>query len=326
MSLPSPRQRRRHTPLAATAAALGLALLLSGCGGGPRDVILPVEPNGGAGGVSLEQRPADTSDPAAESAARQMIASATVRVAVPDPAATAERVETLAGELGGRVDSLSVNAETEYSGESAQLTVRVPADRIDEAMDRLAELGTLVERGVSGQDVTEVHVDLEARLASLRGSLARFEALRDQAGSTAELIEAERALAERQAEIDGLQAQLDSLTGQIELASIWVSLETPGSVPSPQPAPFWQAILSGFASMGTVFFGAIALIGFLLPWAALLLVVVLLWRGIARARRGRAGRDTAAPAPTAPAPTAPTATPGAAADAEPAAAPPAEDR
>jgi len=276
--------RRRRSLIALLAAALLL-------------VPLPACSGGGASGDSVSEPATDggaTFSEAADAAAPtvaepSIIRSGAISIEVTDPAESAGAARKIAESMGGYVESETVDRSGESRG--AYLTVRVPADRIDEAFSKLGELGRVTSRSSSADDVTTAHADLKARVTALETSVARLADLMSGAASTSELLEAEAALSERQQELDGLRAQLKVLENQVDLATIQVSLETKNALPGGGPSTFWQGLLTGLDSLAAAASGSLVVLGILLPWlvvaALVALVVVLIVRAVRRHRRQR---------------------------------------
>jgi hypothetical protein len=83
-------------------------------------------------------------------------------------------VESMAAE-GAFVVSADEYGGTEGSQPQITTSLRIPASRFDETMDRLAGLAVNVtSRNESAQDVTEEYVDLEARQESLETARQRL--------------------------------------------------------------------------------------------------------------------------------------------------------
>ena len=102
--------------------------------------------------------------------------------------------------------------------------MRVPADELTGVVDELSALGEVTASSVNRQDVTEQTVDLRARIDAAQASVDRLTELMAQAGSVADLIAAESALAERQATLESYEQQLKSLEGQVAMSSLTVTL------------------------------------------------------------------------------------------------------
>lgn len=287
--------RRRSPLLAIIAAGLLLAPLAacapgsSGSGGGPG--------SGMQADSSQDAAPAEGTDEAPQ-AEQSVIQTGSISIEVPDPAEAADEVSEVAKDLDGRVESQSVSGSGDDGARNAQLTLRVPADRFDDAFDALAAIGTVTTQERSATDVTTEHVDLQARVEALEASVDRLTELMSSSGSTGELIEAEAALSERQQELDGLRAQLEALEDQVDLATVQVSLDARSALPG-GPSNFWEGLVAGFDSLVSTGSGSLVVIGILLPWLVLAGVIALIIVLIVRSARRRR-RIGAAPAPTAP--------------------------
>lgn len=280
-------------PLAACSAGSGSS---SAPGASDMTAVAPVAEDGGFLREDAGSLPA---------AGRSVIRSGDISIQVGDPAEAAAEVTEIADRLDGYVESESIGRGDEGSSSSAFLTLRVPADRLDEAFDALGGVGTVLSQSRSASDVTTQHVDLQARVSALEESIERLTELMSGAATTSELLEAEAALSQRQQELDGLRAQLESLEGQIEQATVSVSLTTKSALPG-GPDNFWDGLVAGWNSLVSAGAGALVVIGILLPWLVILgviaLAIVLIVRARRRARRSRPGPHggpAGAPAPTA---------------------------
>ena len=123
---------------------------------------------------SSEQRDSMSRGEAAEDTRERLLvrtASATVAVAsVPEAVAEAEATTA---RLGGRVQS----SRTEKDA-PAHLEIRVPSDRLSQALDAFAALGEERVRNVGSADVTDEVADLEAELVNKQALRERLRALR----------------------------------------------------------------------------------------------------------------------------------------------------
>src|SRR6218665_573004 len=99
-------------------------------------------------------------------AERSVIRSGDIILQVDDPADSSERISGIAEDLGGFVESQSIDRGDEGAA-GAYLQLRVPADRLDEALHKLAEVGSVISQSSSSSDVTTEHVDLQARVKAL---------------------------------------------------------------------------------------------------------------------------------------------------------------
>ena len=225
---------------------------------------------------------------ALDDVSRSVIVTGDVYLTVDDPLATADQVETLVIDAGGRVDSRSESAGIEGDNPSAYLWVRIPVDQLESTLDDIEAFGVVETQSINNQDVTLQVVDLDARIAVLEESIQRLRDLLAEATTTAELVEVETALSERQAELDSLTSQRTYLTDQVQFASIGIDLRTPEVAPEREADGFFEGIIAGWNGMIAFFAGTIVFLGVLVPWLGLLgaiaaLVAVAVWLR----RRGR---------------------------------------
>jgi hypothetical protein len=275
------------------AAATLTVLLVVGCSGSSDDASSGADGGGSAGAV------ADEGGAAADSSVdREVITTATASVVVDDPLDGARQVSELVETAGGRVDERTEQSSTGDDGDegaSADLVVRVPADALTDVLADLDDLGEVANVSVSRSDVTGQTVDLDARISALQTSVARLQALLDEAPTTEALLAAEGALSGRQEQLESLQSQRGFLADQVELSTLRVHLQPPGVAPPGGPDGFGDALGTGWRALVSAAGAAVIAFGVLLPWLVVGGVVVA--AVLVPLRRSR--RRSALPAPTA---------------------------
>jgi uncharacterized small protein (DUF1192 family) len=286
---------RRSLGTALTAVALVLLVGCSGSSGGS-------DSGDAGGGVSAPDpvAPGEPNSPDEADADRQVVTTAMASLAVEDPIEGAQQVSELVESAGGRVDERTEQAGSEQDGlegAAADLVVRVPAGELTGVLADLQDLGDVESVSVSRSDVTASVVDLDARISALRTSVARLQALMDDAATTATLLEAERALSERQADLESLQSQRALLADQVELSTLSVHLRPFGVAPAGGPDGFLEGVATGFRALVSALGSAVVLVGIVLPWAAVALLVAAAVLVPLRLSRRRAAVATAAPPP-----------------------------
>jgi hypothetical protein len=131
--------------------------------------------------------------------------------------------------------------------------------------------------------------------------VARLQALMDGAATTEALLAAERALSERQAQLESLQSQRALLADQVELSTLSVHLHPFGVAPAGGPDGFLDGLSTGWRALVSTLGAAVVVLGILLPW---LVVVGVLAAGvlvpIRRLRRRPAGEAPVPPVPPVP--------------------------
>lgn len=179
------------------------------------------------------------------------------------------------------------------------LTLSVPADRLDTALDRLSkDVGTVVRRNTSSQDVTAQYVDTESRLKTMRASVDRVRALMAQAKDIGQVVTLESEMSRRQADLESLESQQAALKTSVERATLSVSLTTPAAaIDAVSNNGFLAGLRAGWDAFTASASGLFTAIGATLPFAvffALLAAPIAWWL-----RRRQTNRRVS-PAPTSP--------------------------
>jgi hypothetical protein len=174
-----------------------------------------------------------------------------------------------------------VSAIAPDSGAEGVLTLSVPADKLDAALDQLARVGTVLRRNTSSQDVTAQFVDTESRLKTMRASVQRVRALMSQAKDLGQVVALEGELSQREADLESLESQQEALKASVARSPLTVLLHTPGNEPVVTTG-FVAGLRSGWnafiASAGGLFTGIGAVVPFILFFALLGAPVVWLLR------------------------------------------------
>jgi len=246
-------------------------------------------PGQAAGGTGAgEQNAAKQGAPAQR---RHVMHTATLHVRVDDVGEAAAGARGVAGRFGGFV------ADERTESETANLTLKVAVDRLDDALAAVAELGQVTHREQQAEDVTEQVVDVETRIANQRASVDRVRALLDRATTVGEVVQVESELTRRQAELESLENRATALAGQTELATVTVRLAGRGSAGlDGERSGFLTGLRSGwdaFVVSVTVF---LTVLGAILPFVLALGIPVLAVR--LAIRRRRAATRPAGPAST----------------------------
>ncbi|KXO88962.1 DUF4349 domain-containing protein [Tsukamurella pseudospumae] len=224
--------------------------------------------------------PTAPSTPAPIQNNRQVITTGSVSVTNADPAAVARELAAAAERLGGRVD-----ARTESGGDDARasLTLRVPNDKVNELVEKVGGLGEVGTVRLEHEDVTGTVVDLDARIRATQVSVDRLTAILARADTTAEVIAAESALTTRQQELETLQSRRASIGDQVSLSTVTVTVTKP--TVTVDRSGFTGGLQDGWDALLGAGRWLLVITGAVLPWAAVLLVLYGVYRGVRHFRR-----------------------------------------
>lgn len=263
--------------------ALALVLLLCGCSAASQrdetsnsfDVSSPAAPAAPEGNMMTSEESdavLDTGEAGGLAgdplASRKVIRDATLRIQTLEYDKFLPALEQAVLDVGGYVSSRYSSGNSYYGKHlrSAELEVRVPADRLDEFLTGVSGLGNVVDRRESLRDVTTAYVDTEAHLNALRTERDALLEILAAADTVEDLITVQNRLSDVQYEIESYEAVLRTYDDQIAMSTVTMYIDEVERETPVQEETFWQevsrrfseslgAVGEGFRTFGAWFFG-----------------------------------------------------------------------
>lgn len=206
-----------------------------------------------------------------------VIKTATVRIGVAEKKLSDVTNEAIS--VAGRYGGFVLTSQLRRGGEGGTLTMRIPAERFEVALADLEGLGTVRSETISGEDVGQQFVDLEARLRNWEAQEAVLLRLMHRAESVTDTIKVQSELSRIQLEIEQIRGRLRFLRDQTSLGTIAATFAplTPKPDAPNRFAKAWSRaveLMQGFVS------GAIVTTGVLVPLAVIALVGYAIFRGV----------------------------------------------
>lgn len=186
--------------------------------------------------LAAQTAPADTY--AAQDNARKVIKSGYLSLKVKDVNSAVGEIKALTNTRGGfvensQVDNYTINQVADartgkITGEStvtqANMSIRIPKDVFDEAMNTIKAMGKLVSENVNGSDVTTAYRDTNARVDNLKIQEKRLQELMTKTGKVSELIQVENELNRIRTDIEIQTGQLRQWDNLVALSTIQINL------------------------------------------------------------------------------------------------------
>src|ERR1700752_319033 len=174
----------------------------------------------------------DKAGAVAEAVERKIIRNGEITMEVPSPTDTQHQVTTIADANGGFV--VTSEAKQRESVDPVQrtldikLVVRVPSSQFGVTFDAIKKLASNTpQENVSGQDVTEEFIDLEARIKTQKALELQFLEIMRQAYKGADALEVQRQIAEVRTDIEKLEGRKRFLENRASLSTITVNIQAP---------------------------------------------------------------------------------------------------
>jgi hypothetical protein len=175
---------------------------------------------------------------------RVVIQTASLTLVVPDPAASADEIADLATEMGGFVVSSNISrttyADIGVTANQGSIQIRVPAERLAEALERIKSGATEVRgENISGQDVTQEFTDLQSSLRNLEAAEEQLLEIMGSATDTEDVLRVFENLRQVRQEIEITTGRIQYLSESAALSSISVEL-IPDAAAQPLQIGGWR--------------------------------------------------------------------------------------
>jgi hypothetical protein len=144
-----------------------------------------------------------------------LIYQARLHLAVHEVREKIDQVIAITDELGGVLSSQN----------DTTVVIRVPATRFRQALGRLEEVGDVLHRAITAQDVSDQYRDLGIRLRNAQQMRDRLAQLLERAQNVAESLAIERELQRLTETIELLRGQLRSLADRVAFSTITVNFQ-----------------------------------------------------------------------------------------------------
>lgn len=204
-------------------------------------------------------------------------------------------------ELGGYVESRNVYNGSQYSGRryrNAELTVRIPADKLDEFVQHVENNTNITSNRETAEDITLTYVAIESRMTALQTEEQRLLELLAEAKDMDDLLQIEDRLTQVRTELEQVKSQLQVYDNQVSYGTVYLTVkEVTEYTVVEEPETVWERIGSGFTNslkkLGNFFVELFVFIIVALPYLVILaLPGVVVWVLVAiRKKKNRTKKD-----------------------------------
>jgi uncharacterized protein DUF4349 len=185
----------------------------------------------------------------AEVTDRKIIRNAEMTLEISDPGVGLQKIAAIAEKNGGFVVSSESKENNAQNLPTRVVTVvaRVPAAHFGEVIEAIRRIdGRITVEKISGMDVTEEYIDLEARIRTKRALELQFLDIMRQARKISDALEVQSKLAEVRTEIESLEGRRRFLENKSALSTISITLQTPAPLLATTTNGFQQSVKMAF--------------------------------------------------------------------------------
>lgn len=197
-----------------------------------------------------------------------------------------QTVEEKTESLGGYVESSNTYNGSHYYGNStrnANLTLRIPAEHLDEFLSAVAENSNVISRDENVTDVTLQYVDMKSHKEALLTEQERLLELLEQAESVEDIITIESRLSDVRYQIESMESQLRTMDNQVSYSTVYLYIDEVAKLTPVKEQTTLEKIKTGFAEslynvgngIKDFVIGLIIRIPYLVIWAVVIFLIVL---------------------------------------------------
>lgn len=242
-----------------------------------KEAEMPAAPAPGGAGVS----------DAAQTVERIVIKNGSLTIVVPDPSKSMENISAMAEEMGGFVVSANLYKQTISNGVEvprASITIRVPAERMDEAMRRIKAESKqdALNETINSQDVTSEYTNLQSRLKNLEAAETELTEIMKDARRTEDVLAVYNQLVQIREQIEVIKGQIQYYEQSAALSAISTELIADAAV-QPLQIGGWQpqgvikdAVEALVRTMQGIINAAIWVVIYVLPVLLVLFIIFVL--------------------------------------------------
>lgn len=173
------------------------------------------------------------------------------------------------------------------------IKARIPSDKFNDFMESLSDLGQVMDKSTSTDNITRTYNDNDASIAALEKEQQRLLEMMDKATTVDEMISVENRLTTVETELNQAKSNKSSMDSDIKYSTISISLQEVNKYSEvTKPVKYGEKLLKALKNSWNnllVFFQELLIIIlYILPFALVFLVIIL----IIKAVRKKKGKDT----------------------------------
>jgi len=223
---------------------------------------------------------------------RKIIRNADLTIETDSPEDALRKIASIAESHGGFVVTSELkNSDVTGQPKPAQtvnVVARIPSSQFDAAIEKIRSTGNrVVQQKISGQDVSEEYLDLEAHIRTKKALEAQFLEIMKQARKVSDALEVQSQLADVRTEIERLEGRRRFLENQSAMSTITATLQMPTPLVVATTTGFGHSVKQAFGdavdTAASIILFVVQAVIVLVPIAVLIVLPAwLVWRVLRR--------------------------------------------
>lgn len=194
-------------------------------------------------------------------------------------------IEGAVKDTKGYIQNQSVNNNTYNNTRSANMTLRIPADKLDSFLTTLNKAVNITRQTSNVDDITDEYVDIESHIAALETEQTALLAMLEKAEKLDDIISIQSRLTEVRGDLESYKARQKGYDTLVAYATVTLNLNEVERETQSEPS-FWtkagNAFVDGITSFGEVVSAIALFLIAALPYIAVAAVALIVALVIAK--------------------------------------------
>lgn len=123
--------------------------------------------------------------------------------------------------LGGFSESINIRS---YESGSAELTVRIPAEKLDEFIASIEKSATVKSKNISSEDITDSYTDVDSHIKALETEEKALLNILEKCTTVKDTIEVQNRLSEVRSQLENYKSQKANMDSQVSYSKVTISV------------------------------------------------------------------------------------------------------
>ncbi len=177
-----------------------------------------------AGDAALTEEELDSAEAEKKTSERKLIRNMDLSLETMEFDTLLSVIEEKTASIGGYIESSSVEGTPEEGRRNSYLTVRVPADQLEEFEKTLGDAATVLSKSSDVRDVTLSYSDLSVRISSLRVEQQTLMDMLAKAERIEDIIAIQNELTSIRYELESYESQMKVMENQISYSTVTINI------------------------------------------------------------------------------------------------------
>ena len=127
-------------------------------------------------------------------------------------------------QYGGYIEQSQEYNYDNASNRSAEMRVKIPADKLEAFIEELAKVGTITSKVIGSDDITDSYIDVESRIKALETEEETLLGLLKKAESLSDVIELQQRLSAVRSDLESIKARKQSYDSMVAYSGVTLDI------------------------------------------------------------------------------------------------------